>query len=117
MSSLPQPHVAFGTAPVKPSARACDSNACFTTAGGACGRDSRNSAAAAATCGDEKLVPCVTSCTPSSASAQNPIAGASAECVDATPNPGALISGLSTPSRRGPTHENAAIAPTVGGVP
>src|SRR5690349_20985547 len=37
------------------------------------------------------------------------------ECVVATPKPGAVISGFCTPSRRGPTFENDAIALSVGG--
>src|SRR5262245_35419456 len=116
MSSLPQPQVLFGTAPVNPSVRACASNDCLILLGEAPGEVSRNRAAAPDTCGAEKLVPWVISCWPSSASAHVPIAGAWVEWVEATPKPGALISGLSTPSRRGPTHENDAMPPTVGGV-
>ena len=55
------------------------------------------------------------SCTPSSTSQPVPVSEPAAEeCVVATPNPGAEISGLSTPSRRGPTLENEAIAFIVG---
>jgi hypothetical protein len=108
--------VKFGTAPVKESARAVAWKRPRTAAGPAAAQSlrARRSAAAPATCGEDMLVPEKFTCTPSVAIMSCATSTKSAESDEVTPSPGATRSGFSTPSRRGPRLEKAAIEPRVG---
>ena len=117
--SLPKPHQCAGEASgsVTPYVRVVNASAtadvcrtCFSSSGVRPGRTPNSTATAPVTCGAAMLVPSITMCTPSGSTRLFGI-DALADRAEATPSPGAAISGLSTPSRRGPPLEKRARSP------
>jgi hypothetical protein len=115
--NLPAPQTEFGTLPVNASARAVDWSRALIADGLAFAQSgcARRSPIVPATMGDDMLVPASIQCRPSSITSAGLGVGVVAmDRADVTPNPGAEMSGFTTPSRRGPVLEKEAIEPRVG---